>query len=192
MPAPHDFAALIGALSDLGKALADPKAVRTARDDADARRDYQVIYSRVMAVRTQLCKPLGTGYLAYLDPLIPAKVRDRIRELYLILTEQNLRIDVDAAIQVDNRSRRALLEYVGDTVMLLESAADQRAERGAPVKYPRALAMALDLFAQKDRPKDRTIHRKCREEYGKLETIPSSVESFMRTVRRHAGKNARG
>ena len=62
--------------------------------------------------------------------------------------------------------------------------ANTETSRGAPRKYPRAMAMALDLL-DKGEDKDVTIYRKCKAA-NSGEHIPANPDSFMRRVRAEA------
>jgi len=61
---------------------------------------------------------------------------------------------------------------------------------GAPKKYPRAMEKALGLLAE-GKDKDIAIYRKCKEEFGAEERIPTKQASFMRRVRSEAAKRRR-
>jgi hypothetical protein len=60
------------------------------------------------------------------------------------------------------------------------------AGRGAPLKYPKAIKLAVRLLG-KHNMSDRKIHRLCQEKY-KCEKIPASPASFMRRVRDYRKK----
>ncbi len=62
--------------------------------------------------------------------------------------------------------------------------------KGAPVKYPESLKLAIAL--SKEGKKDVVVYRECKERFGDKETLPKQAAAFMRTVRRHVAARLNG
>jgi hypothetical protein len=62
--------------------------------------------------------------------------------------------------------------------------------RGRPTKYPGAMNYALRLLEEKPKPKDRAIHRLCKESFPE-EQLPADPDTFMRRVREHRHQRGR-
>jgi hypothetical protein len=176
------------ALRCLREAVADSEVKpRDWFERANPSQGY-VIGHRVVRVRALLsdhpdATPPGSR-MADIDLNLALRERAKLGELWGLLDE--------------------ILEYatwgwpqgVHDQVLLrldgvikgLKRVASSAPKRGAPVKWPKALKMALRLLGEK---KGRVIHRLCREKYSQEEKIPGDVSSFMRTVHRHANKDRR-
>jgi hypothetical protein len=57
-----------------------------------------------------------------------------------------------------------------------------RKRRGAPLKYPKSVALAIELLNNGEVP--RKVYRLCKEKYGEVEKLPE-FDAFTRTVNRH-------
>jgi hypothetical protein len=97
----------------------------------------------------------------------------------------------DKALRAEAQEIKAILLEMRDTTRAgeeaVEAAIPEPGKPGRPAKYPRALEMALRLFANDPDPNPRQIYRLCKEKYGEEEPIPC-FDSFMRSVRREAAE----
>jgi hypothetical protein len=88
--------------------------------------------------------------------------------------------DVEAAAV---RKRRPPVTISSGIETLAAAEQDRpRKQVGRPVKYPKALEMALRLFAESKDPNPKKIHRQCKDAC-KEEPVPD-FDSFMRTIQR--------
>jgi hypothetical protein len=160
------FPVLAPALQEVRNALAAPAAKPADR-------------SPVVARYVQQARDLiGSPYPA-IDPQLPLPLRVNLGELLDWLGTW-LRFKWWCEDPAERDKALLFLDEV------LGAMTKTRKKRGAPVKWPKALEMALDLHGKGQ--KDRVIHRLCREKYGNEEKIPAELKSFMRTILRHAAK----
>jgi hypothetical protein len=68
--------------------------------------------------------------------------------------------------------------------------AEGNRRRGAPPRYPKSLAMAIELQQNNPDMKGIKIYNECKKTYGEEEPLPKSCESFMRSVRNYLNKHS--